>query len=85
MRWCIGNEHDHLARMRPPIHHERSSETSRDSLRPITSARRVQASQVCVDLGDIGRKAEDLGHECVVLRWVVPKGDEADTQVFWLS
>ena len=32
MRWCVGDEHDHFARLLPPVHLERLREAGGDRL-----------------------------------------------------
>jgi hypothetical protein len=38
VRWCIGDEHDHLARMLPPVHLERLREGGGDRLGSVTTS-----------------------------------------------
>lgn len=38
MRWCVGDEHDHLARLLPPVHLERLREGSGDRLGSVTTS-----------------------------------------------
>jgi len=81
VRWCIGDEHDHLARLLPPVHLERLREASGDGLGTVAASRGVQAREVAVDLVDVGREAKVARHISVVLRRVIAIGDEADAQV----
>jgi hypothetical protein len=81
VRWCVGDEHNHLARALPPVHLECLCEASGDRLGTIAASRGVQAREVAVDLVDVGREAKIARHVSVVLRWVITIGDEADAQV----
>ena len=81
MRWSVGDEHDHLARMLPPLHLQRLREARGDRLGSVAASRGVQAREIAVDLVDIGRKAKVARHVGVVLRRVIAIGDEADAQV----
>ena len=38
VRWCIGDEHDHLARLLPPLHLERLRERSSDCLGSVATS-----------------------------------------------
>ncbi len=81
VRWCVGDEHDHLARLLPPVHLQRLREASGDRLGTVAAARGVQAREVAVDLVNVRRKAKVARHVGVVLGRVIAKGDEADAQV----
>jgi len=81
VRWCVGDEHDHLARLHPPVHLERLREAGGDGLGTVAASRGVQAREVAVDLVDVGREAKVARHVSVVLRGVIAIGDEADAQV----
>lgn len=81
MRRRIRDEHHHLACVRSPAHIESFRECSSDRLRSITTARCVQAREVTMNLRDIRGEAEVLCHIGVVLRWMVPVGDESDAQI----
>lgn len=81
VRWCVCDEHDHLARTLPPVHLECLRKASGDRLGAISASRGVQAREVAVDLVDVGREAKVARHVSVVLRWVITIGDEADAQV----
>ena len=38
VRWCISDEHDHLARLLPPVHLERLRESGGDRLGSVTTS-----------------------------------------------
>jgi hypothetical protein len=81
MWWCIGDEHDHLARLLPPVHLQRLREAGGDRLGSVATSGGIQAREIAVDLIDIGREAKVARHVGVVLRRVITIGDEADAQV----
>ena len=81
VRRRVGDEHDHLARLLPPVHFERLRKTRGHRLRPVAASRSVQTGEVAVYLVDIGREAKVARHPGVVLRRVIAIGDEADAQV----
>ncbi|KAL5635877.1 hypothetical protein ACGC1H_004618 [Rhizoctonia solani] len=78
----IGDEHDHLARSRPPVEIEGLPQTGRDCLGAVSTATSIQSLEVLVYLIDIGSETKVFGDVGVVLGRMVSKRDEAHTQVF---
>lgn len=81
MRWGISNQHDHLARLRPPVHVQRLGQRCGDSLGPISTAARVQRPQVLLDLEDVRGETKVLRDIGMVLWGMIAVRDQANAQV----
>ena len=81
VRRRVRNEHDHLARVRSPLHGKCLGKCGGDRFGTIATAGSVEAREILVDLRNIGRETKVPRDVCVILRRMVAVRDEADPEI----